>query len=65
MAVKDNKSRMLVTVENELRAEIADYRFAGRFKTESEAVRNLLLLGLAKNRETLDALERRQKGKKR
>jgi len=56
------KVKKLLEMPKELWDQIEEYRFAARFKTESEAMRNLLGLGLAKNRETLEALK---KGKKR
>lgn len=42
------KPRILVTVDEDLLQEIDDYRFGNRIKTQSEAVRQLLLKGLEK-----------------
>lgn len=46
MVVKSDKVRKLVTLSDELWAEIEDFRFANRVKTESDALRELLRRGL-------------------
>lgn len=46
MAVKDDKVRKLVTLENDLWKEVEDFRFSARIKTESEAIRRLIRQGL-------------------
>ena len=57
MAVKENKVRKLVTMEKELWAEIEDYRFAARHRSESEAMKSLMGLGLIKAREMMETLD--------
>ncbi len=47
----DRLTRKLVSLPNELLAEIDDYRFSNRVKTESEAIRRLIELGLEKAKE--------------
>jgi metal-responsive CopG/Arc/MetJ family transcriptional regulator len=47
MVVNPNRlARKLVSLPHELLAAIEDYRFANRIKTESEAIRRLIELGL-------------------
>lgn len=46
MAVKESKVRKLVTLDKVLWEEIANLRFSGRFKSESDVLRYLLALGL-------------------
>lgn len=54
MAVKENKVRKLATLEREEWAEIEEIRFAGRFRTESEAMRFLLMLGCQAYRDGIE-----------
>jgi hypothetical protein len=65
MVVKENKVRKLVTLDAEMWQEIEDYRFAARHKSESDAIKSLLGLGLIKMREMLEALTPEEKGKRR
>jgi hypothetical protein len=64
MTVKPDKVRKLVTLDKEMWEQIADYRFAARLGTESEAIRSLLGMGLLKMREMLDAIPKGKVGKK-
>jgi hypothetical protein len=43
----DPFTRKSITLQDSLWAEVADYRFAERLASEAEAVRRLILLGLA------------------
>ena len=47
MPVKDNKVRKLVTIDKDLWAEIEDFRFGRRHKSESAAMLELLRFGLS------------------
>ena len=39
-------SRKVITFDDELRDQIAEYRFARRINSESEAIRTLIRIGL-------------------
>ena len=43
---KSMSGRKIVSLPPEMEAAIEDYRFENRFKTESEAIRRLIELGL-------------------
>jgi Arc/MetJ-type ribon-helix-helix transcriptional regulator len=45
----------IVKLDGDLNSRLADYRFASRFKSEAEAIRELMRLGLAslQEKETL------------
>jgi metal-responsive CopG/Arc/MetJ family transcriptional regulator len=47
----DRMTRKLVSLPHELLAAIEDYRFENRIKTESEAIRQLIELGLKARQE--------------
>ncbi|GCD49804.1 hypothetical protein BJI49_11925 [Acetobacter pasteurianus] len=53
MAVNsETTTRKLVSMPKELVQEIENYRFANRIKTEAEAIRQLIKLGLEKAENT-------------
>ena len=49
MAVKDDKVRKIVTVDNEAWAALEDIRYSGRFATEAHLLRYLIRLGVEKH----------------
>ncbi len=49
--------RKIVSLPSALEEAVEDYRFANRFKTESDALRHLIELGLAAAKAQLSALD--------
>lgn len=56
MAVNpDTTARKLVSLPRAMVREVENFRFEGRIKTESEAIRRLIELGLEAAKEHVDA----------